>query len=215
MSRLLTVALVGEGLLAVVASVWVCWRGLPLELGPVGRGGGMGLVAAVALGALNYAMLRLAPPVGPVRQIRTLYRETLHPLFSRATLAEVLGVSLAAGIGEELLFRGAVQGEWGLLVASVLFGLAHIGGRTSLAFGLWAGLMGLGLGALAAFTGGLLAPIVAHAAYDAAAIGYIRRDTGENEDDKRLEMDSRGSDGPVAERGAAGGPAAAAVDRRP
>jgi len=211
-SRLLTVALVAEGLLAAVAIVWIEWRRLPFELGPVGRGLGVGLLAAAALGALNYAMLRLVPPVGPVRQIRALYRETLRPLFARVSLVEILGVSLAAGIGEELLFRGAVQGEWGLWVASVAFGLAHVGGRTSLAFGLWAGVMGLGLGVLALATGGLLAPIVAHTVYDAAAIGYIRGDTGEDEDDKRLEMDGRGGDGPGDRRGAGGGPAAAAAD---
>jgi len=214
-SRLLTVSLIGEGLLAAVALVWIRWRGLSLEFGPVGRGLAVGVLAAVVLGVLNYGMLRLAPPVGPVRQIRTLYRETLRPLFAQVSMVEILGVSLAAGIGEELLFRGAVQGEWGLLVASLLFGLAHIGGPTSLAFGLWAGVMGLGLGALAMVTGGLLVPIVAHAVYDAAAIGYIRRDTGEDEDDKRLEMDGRGGDGPGDERGAGRGAAAAAVDRRP
>jgi hypothetical protein len=85
-------------------------------------------------------------------------------------------VSLAAGLGEELLFRGAVQAEFGVVVASLLFGLAHVGGRDSFVFGVWVAVMGFGLGGLAYVGGGLLAPVVAHVVYDAAAIGYIRRD---------------------------------------
>ena len=71
-----------------------------------------------------------------------------------------------------------MQSEFGMVVASVLFGLAHIGGRSSVVFGLWVVVMGFGLGWLAHATGGLLAPVVAHAAYDAAAISYIRWDAG-------------------------------------
>jgi uncharacterized protein len=36
-----------------------------------------------------------------------------------------LSVGFAAGIGEELLFRGAVQPRFGLLITSLLFTVAH------------------------------------------------------------------------------------------
>lgn len=181
MSRLLVVAVAGEAGLAVVALVWIWWRELPVAVGAplVGVLAGLGTAAVLAL--VNYTLLRLAPPIGPVRQIRALYRETLRPLFAGTRLVDVAGVSLAAGVGEELLFRGAMQTEWGLAVASVLFGLAHVGGRSSLMFGGWVVLMGVVLGGLAQLSGGLLAPVVAHAVYDAAAIGYIRRDQVESE----------------------------------
>ena len=83
-------------------------------------------------------------------------------------------ISVAAGVGEELLFRGALQAEAGLVTASIVFGLLHIGGRDTMVFGGWVMVMGAGLGGLAVATGGLLAPIVAHSAYDAAAIAYCR-----------------------------------------
>ena len=175
-SRLLVVALAGEGLLTGVALAWIRLRGLGVEAGDPVTGLGLGLGAAVLLALVNYALLRLAPPIQPVRAIRRVYRETLRPLFATVRPLEVAGVSLAAGVGEELLFRGAVQAEFGLVVASALFGLAHVGGRSSVVFGLWVAVMGFGLGGLAHAAGGLLAPIVAHAAYDAVAISYIRWD---------------------------------------
>lgn len=175
-SRLVVVALVGETALALVALVWIRARGLVVHLGDPLVGVGLGLGAAVLFAMLNYGVLRLAPPVAPVRAIRGLYAETLRPVFASASAVDVVAVSLAAGLGEELLFRGAVQAELGLVVASLLFGLAHIGGRDSWVFGVWVAMMGFGLGGLAHVGGGLLAPIVAHVVYDAAAIEYIRRD---------------------------------------
>ena len=175
-SRLLVIALAGEGLLTGVALAWIRLRGLAVEVGDPMAGLGLGLGAAVLLAVVNYAVLRLAPAIQPVRAIRRLYREILRPLFASVRPLEIVGVSLAAGVGEELLFRGAVQAEFGLVIASVLFGFTHIGGRSSVVFGLWVVVMGFGLGGLAHAAGGLLAPIVAHAAYDAMAISFIRRD---------------------------------------
>jgi len=89
-------------------------------------------------------------------------------------LPDVMVISIAAGLGEELFFRGVLQPELGLVPASLIFGALHVGGRATLVFGGWVTLMGAMLGGLAIWTGGLLAPIVAHAAYDAGALAYIR-----------------------------------------
>ncbi|MDA1091856.1 MAG: CPBP family intramembrane metalloprotease [Acidobacteria bacterium] len=175
-SRLVVVALAGETVLALVALFWIRARGLVVQVGEPLVGVGFGLGAAALFAMLNYGVLRLAPPVEPVRALRGLYATTLRPVFATASAVDVAVVSLAAGIGEELLFRGAVQAEFGTLIASLLFGLAHIGGRDSWVFGVWVAVMGLGLGGLAHLGGGLLAPVVAHVVYDAAAIEYIRRD---------------------------------------
>ena len=175
-SRLVVVAVAGETVLVLVALVWIWASGLPVEVGDPARGLGLGLGAAALLAAVNYGVLRFAPPVTPVRALRRLYVETLRPVFAAASGFDMAAVSLAAGLGEELLFRGAVQAEFGVVVASLLFGLAHVGGRDSFVFGVWVAVMGFGLGGLAYVGGGLLAPVVAHVVYDAAAIGYIRRD---------------------------------------
>ncbi len=173
---LLRLALAGELLLVVVAVGWARYRGLPLNLagGPWPRDLAVGAAAAAALAIVNHALLCRAPAIRPVRAIRRVYRDLLKPAFAGIGAREVVVISLAAGIGEELLFRGVLQPELGLIPASLIFGVLHTGGRGTLAFGCWVALMGAALGWLAVATGGLLAPIVAHALYDAAALAYIR-----------------------------------------
>ena len=173
---MLRLALAGELLLVLLALVWARWRGIPLDAGagPWRRDAGAGVLAAAALAVVNYALLCHAPPIRAVRAIRRVYRDLLKPLFARVGPLEVIVIAAAAGIGEELLFRGVLQPEIGLIPASLVFGLLHMGGRGTLAFGCWVAIMGAALGWLAAATGGLLAPIVAHALYDAAALVYIR-----------------------------------------
>ena len=172
--RLVRLALVGESALALVALAWMWMRGLSVVLGPIGLGVTVGIATAVGFAIINYCLLRLAPPVRPVQSIRRLYRSMLRPLFAEVGPADVLVVSVAAGVGEELLFRGVVQQEFGLVPTSLLFGAMHLGGSGTLAFGCWTAVLGLGLGWVAIDTGGLLAPTIAHVLYDAMAIAYVR-----------------------------------------
>ena len=174
--QLSVLALGAETLLAVGAALWILWRDLPLTWaeGPWPLAALAGLAAAGVLVAVNLFLLCHAPDLPGVRSLRRLFRDTLRPLFGAVGPLDVVVISVAAGVGEELLFRGALQAEAGLAAASVVFGLLHIGGRDTLVFGGWVMVMGAGLGALAVATGGLLAPIVAHVAYDAAAIAYCR-----------------------------------------
>ena len=173
-SALVRLALLGEGLLVMIALLWSGWRELPLVLGGTVDELAIGAGAAGVFGAANLYLLCWAPELPGVRSVRRLYVEALEPLFGRVSATQIAVISLAAGIGEELLFRGVLQPELGLVTASVVFGLLHMGGSGTLAFGCWAMVMGAALGGLAIWTGGLLAPIVAHAVYDAAAMSYIR-----------------------------------------
>ncbi|MBU1701233.1 MAG: CPBP family intramembrane metalloprotease [Candidatus Eisenbacteria bacterium] len=59
----------------------------------------------------------------------------------------LLTVGLAAGIGEEILYRGAIQPKLGLLPTSILFAVIHSYYGLSPAFA-WIFLLGLGLGYL-------------------------------------------------------------------
>jgi membrane protease YdiL (CAAX protease family) len=84
-------------------------------------------------------------------------------------------IALAAGVGEELLFRGALQPlaeRWlgpaiGLIAVSVLFGTVHA--ASAMYFAL-ATAVGLYLGWLSQRYDDLIAPIAIHAAYDWAAL---------------------------------------------
>jgi len=138
----------------------------------------------LALGAtLPLAASLLALPSGRWQwadELTALVRRFLRVLFRNAFPGAAIVVSLLAGVGEELLFRGVIQaglGEiWspaaGVLIASLLYGAAH---AVSPSYLVLATLMGLYLGALFHFSGNLLVPMIVHALYDWIAIRYYLR----------------------------------------
>jgi membrane protease YdiL (CAAX protease family) len=173
--RIVTLALATQTGLALVA--WWCSVAfhVPPQWGSPGRDAAIGGAAATVLALVNYWLLTRAPSGWLVDGIRDIYHRTVHPLFGRLGPVSAVAIGLAAGVGEELLFRGVLQPLLGVVAASILFGLAHVGGTRMLPFGVWATGMGLVMGMLATLTGGLTAPIVAHGLYDMLALEYIRR----------------------------------------
>ncbi|MDP4548500.1 MAG: CPBP family intramembrane glutamic endopeptidase [Marinobacter sp.] len=87
-------------------------------------------------------------------------------------------LSLLAGVGEELLFRGAIQGwllqhtgPWtSVMAASLLFGLVHY---VSLTYFVMATGLGLILGASYQLSGSLIMVMVWHAVYDILALYFL------------------------------------------
>lgn len=135
------------------------------------------LALAPMLGLLVFAMRSRWPPMVRLRgQVSALVRE----LFAGARWWELLAVAVAAGAGEELLFRGALQPlaeRWlgaaaGLVLVSVLFGALH---AASAAYFILATLVGLYLGWLAQTFDDLVTPIFVHAAYDFAALCLLKQ----------------------------------------
>ncbi|HEX7377180.1 MAG TPA: CPBP family intramembrane glutamic endopeptidase [Pirellulales bacterium] len=173
-------AALAEGAIGMVA-VLLAW-GLKV---PVGEGWRLD-VATVATGAAATAPLLAAMwltlrwPLGPFRRLRALVDELIVPLFQAGGLVDFAVISLLAGAGEELLFRGVVQrglapalGPWpACLLAAVLFGLCH---ALNTGYLILATAIGLYLGWLERATGNLAVPILTHALYDFAALVYLVR----------------------------------------
>jgi len=87
--------------------------------------------------------------------------------------ADVLLVSAAAALGEELLFRDAllpaISPDWrGALVAGTVFGALHVSGGRNVAYAAWATAVGTSYGMLALTLHDGWAPILAHALANAA-----------------------------------------------
>lgn len=137
---------------------------------------GLGVVAAIPLLAMFVAMLRW--PIGPLSRVRAFCDDEVAPLFAGRSWSELALISVAAGVGEEMLFRGVAQpslggwlgAPWGLVLASLLFGLFH---PISITYMVLAAILGFYLGALWDYNGNLLTVMVAHAVYDLAALGYL------------------------------------------
>ena len=170
--RLLRTAALFYGILVLVAATIgaLSGRNVFAPGGPLAPSLALGAATAcgtVALGLLAYKLLPM---------FRKLSEE-LAPLVVDGTRGRDL-VLLAAfsGVGEEALFRGALQPEIGIVASSLLFGALHVGpDRRYLLWTLWAVGAGFLFGALYAWTGGILAPVVAHALHNAVTLLLWRR----------------------------------------
>lgn len=143
---------------------------------------GWGLVATLPLLALLWLCLKC--PLGPMKHMVQVVDELLVPLFRDCRILDLAVISALAGLSEEMLFRGVIQqtvadrmsaeaGMWiGLAVAAILFGLAH---RVTNTYAIFAGLIGLYLGAVWLMSGNLLVPVTAHALYDFLALLYLAK----------------------------------------
>lgn len=115
-----------------------------------------GAGAALLLLGLWEALRRFS---AAARQVET----DLARLLGTISRGDAVALAALSGFAEELFFRGAVQGAWGLAAATVLFALLHTGPKPAFrAWTLFAGLAGLLFGALALWRGNLLAAILAH-----------------------------------------------------
>jgi len=139
----LPAALVVYSLLAGAALLWLHLRDR-LEQVPktaVGdHGPWISLFAGTAVGLLCSGLFLVARRYLPVfRRLENRLAELVGPL----TEVQIVGIALAAAIGEELFFRGAMQDAWGLWWSAVVFGLLHSGPGLLL----W-GVVAFGLGLL-------------------------------------------------------------------
>ena len=160
------------GSLTVAAILWSGLRGLdPRFFGHSAVSSALlGALTAVATVSLSLLAYRLLPV------LREVAEELAPRLVDGADRSSLVLVALFSGIGEEALFRGAIQQEFGLPVASLVFGLTHVGpDRRYLVWTAWAIMAGFLFGALYEVTGGLLAPIVAHSTHNAATLLFWRR----------------------------------------
>jgi len=93
------------------------------------------------------------------KNLETEFKKHLTPL----SIPTIFGISCTSALGEEFLFRGALQQLVGLYTASVLFGLFHFPFKKELVpWSIMAVLMGFVLGFLFEKTGNLTAPILCH-----------------------------------------------------
>jgi membrane protease YdiL (CAAX protease family) len=143
-----------------------------------------GVLAAVPMLLLFLAMVRW--PVGPLRRIKDFSEQVLRPLLAPCGVLDMLGISVLAGLGEEMLFRGVLQGafvRWlppwlAVVLASTLFGLLH---AVTASYAALAAVMGAYLGWLYLHADNLLAPAVTHALYDFLALLYLLRGPGSDQ----------------------------------
>ena len=159
------------GFLVVLAALWNGLRGRGFSFADsVPAGVLLGFLTAAGTVSLGILLYRGVPAM------RQIAEELAPNLVDGVGRTNLVLVSLFSGIGEEALFRGAVQEEFGLVVAALVFGLVHVGpDRRYLVWTVWAIFAGFLFGALYNLSGGLLAPVIAHIAHNAATFLLWKR----------------------------------------
>lgn len=200
-----TIALVGgQSLLIVIAVIAAKFAGTPnFGLGP-GFDSSLpflvkGLIWTLPLGILAFALDVVEDKFVALQDVTkatqssvlSLLGGTFKPLLGCVT---ALALGAAAGIGEEMLFRGVMQFELGSKLGSEVLAV----GITSIVFGalhavtpLYAGLAALAsvyFGWLYLATGNLMVPIVTHAFYDWAALLYAHWTVSNMTDDEQQSL---------------------------
>jgi len=142
-----------------------------------------GIVAAVPILVCVELIRRI--PWEPIQELERMTEDGLIKTLLKLRPSELIVISICAGIGEELLFRGWLM-YWlaeastssgassptfalgaALVISSLVFGVFH---PISRLYVVLATLMGFYFGGLFIYTENLLVPIAAHATYDAVQL---------------------------------------------
>ena len=137
--------------------VWFVSRAVAEQGGAPGRDILLGLLVGGTLVLVSHG---LTSHTGWGRRLEQAMGESLGSL----KVSHALILAGASSLGEEMLFRGALQPTVGWALASLCFGLVHfVPRRDFLPWTLFAIVAGGILGGLVIWTGNLLAAVVAHA----------------------------------------------------
>lgn len=181
-ARFLKMAFVVEGGLIVLGTVLAFAFGLMEAIRPVWTS------TAVLAGVLWTIPLLLVFglaerfPIGGLRRVQEFLWNSFGPILKRMRWYDILLVSILAGWGEELVFRGVGQTaleQWGWpkpavwLTTNLAFGLMH---AITVWYTILATLAGCYFSFLLDVTGerNLLVPIIAHALYDFVVLMFIK-----------------------------------------
>ncbi len=156
------------------------FQGLGLDstgFGPTPNEVLLGLGYCIPLFIVNFLLF------GPLSQrlswLHSCYEfkdRVVRPLAAELDYRTGLIVALCAGFGEELFFRGVLANEFGIIISSLLFSLMHFGPavvKFRLVASIYA-VIGLYFGWIYAVHDSIWIPIITHAAYDYAALVYMR-----------------------------------------
>ncbi|MEO9750248.1 MULTISPECIES: CPBP family intramembrane glutamic endopeptidase [Marinobacter] len=174
-----TAALGFQAGIGVVGMLAIFLFGIPVQYD--GLSPGSVVLWGVAGSVATYVVIMMLTWLpGRLRDSLDSQLEQLHRFACEYSWPVLVALAVFAGVGEELLFRGAIQG-WlaqhthdvvAIVAASVLFGMVHY---LSFTYFLLATGLGLVLGVAYALTDSLLLVMVWHGVYDMIALYCLRR----------------------------------------
>jgi membrane protease YdiL (CAAX protease family) len=176
--QLLSRGVLVEGGFLGIALVWSFFGKIPLQdlLAPVFPHVWIGMGLGCGILGLSVVTLTYGPRyLGCCRRIKHLMEHEVAPLFRGFSIGSAGLLAIVSGVSEEVLFRGILQTQFGLVAASILFGVVHIWRKDAVSYGIYAAIIGVLLGGVYAVTQNLWGPIVAHTLNNFVAILYCAR----------------------------------------
>ncbi|PIE35781.1 hypothetical protein CSA56_02835 [candidate division KSB3 bacterium] len=176
-SQLIVRAFLLEGIIFGVALLWAYWRTIPLQqaLQPTLSACLIGIVVGVFVLVFNYVIIEYGSRyVTALRIIHQLIEQDIFPIFKHFGITGALCIAIISGFAEEFFFRGVLQAQIGIWLASLVFGLVHIWSKPAIIYGVYTALIGLLFGGLYLWIGNLWSPILAHMVNNFVAILYYR-----------------------------------------
>jgi CAAX protease family protein len=153
---------------------WAIRRnGFPLNLTPSPQAIALGLAGSLWL-ALWTRLVQYGYAIAKGRSYSEQLTASLAREYANVGPIQILFGGVTAACGEEIFFRGFVQQAVGLVVASLLFMLAHFGKKEIRIVSLWSIFQGLYLGLFFAWSKNLLVPMIAHGLFDIGGMIYFR-----------------------------------------
>jgi membrane protease YdiL (CAAX protease family) len=172
--KIMLLAVLMEGI-ALLLAVFLAWY-FEISLMPLSEDYLRDIVIGTAGALLPFAfflflMSEGAGKIALLGSLRKIVTPGIKEIFSNTKLIDLIVISLIAGISEEILFRGVLQVKFGIVAASIVFGLVHC---ISTAYVIVAAAMGFYIGAFYYFSNSLLVPVQIHFIYDLGALIYLR-----------------------------------------
>ncbi len=184
--KILAIALFMEGGLFVLALFLAWLMNVNLILSSDSVFGDLVLGTAgtlIPLILFHFALSKRAYSIPGFRSLKVTIIRDVKKIFSHLNLFDLFMISLLAGIGEEMFFRGVLQTKFGIIAASMLFGLAHC---ISVPYVVVTTIMGFYIGIIFQLSGSLLVPIHLHFLYDLSALLYLRYAVKEEYEDESM-----------------------------
>lgn len=154
--------------MVIIAQMWSWFRQITLwsVIKPSCSGTLIGIVLAVAFVVANLGFYYAVADKKWFHAVKVFFEQILFPLLKPLSWPQMLLMSIIAGFSEELFFRGVIQADLGIILASLVFGLLHTYSPKIWIYGLWVVVMGISLGLVVLLTGDLFIAMVTHAVYD-------------------------------------------------
>jgi membrane protease YdiL (CAAX protease family) len=177
-NKILLVSAATELLLVLIWVAWSWYRenvfiGLPSRADLK-----IGLLFSIPLFVINFIFFGIRTKQIPILDQFLKFRDrVVYPLAKMMDIPTALIVSILAGFGEELFFRGVLLTETGIIISSLLFSVLHFGFQVKIfpLVALLYFLIGCYFAWLCQYTGSLWPAIIAHAFYDFVIIMHLKR----------------------------------------